>query len=92
MQSEQAAKEQIQAHAKALGFDDCRITDASPPDSRKHYQNWIEKGCHGRMGYLERNQAKRSDLNLVLENVQSVISLSTSYSQPSPPAEPQSIS
>ncbi len=33
------------------------------------------------MGYLERNQAKRSDLNLVLENIQSVISLSTSYFQ-----------
>ena len=90
MQLEQAAKEQIQAQAKALGFDDCRITDASPPGSGEHYRNWIEKGCHGRMGYLERNQAKRSNLNLILENVQSVISLSTSYSQERSHAEPQS--
>lgn len=78
---EAAAKQQIQAHAKVLGFDDCRVTDASRPASTEHYQAWIKKGHHGRMGYLERNQAKRSDLRLVLDNIQSVISLSTSYFQ-----------
>ena len=86
MASESGFKRQIRAEAKSLGFDDCRITDAQPPESRQHYQAWIAEGCHGRMGYLERNMEKRCNPALVLPHVRSIITLATSYT---PPAEPQ---
>ena len=81
MQIEEKAKAQIISSAKALGFDDCRITNASAPDSKDHYQKWLQSGSNGGMAYLERNPEKRMDPSLVLSNVKSIISLSTSYYQ-----------
>ncbi len=77
------AKRRVQSKAKALGFDHCQVSDGSQPGSRSHYEAWIEKGRHGKMAYLERNREKRCDPSLVVPNLKSVISLSTSYFQPS---------
>ena len=81
MQPLAEAKTQILSQAKALGFDDCRVTNGSPPISKDHYQKWLHSGCHGQMAYLERNHEKRADPTLVLPKIKSIISLSTSYYQ-----------
>ncbi len=75
------AKQQILAKASKLGFDACRITNASPPASGQHYSQWLAFGGHGQMTYLERNQEKRLNPAQILPNVRSVITLATSYFQ-----------
>jgi epoxyqueuosine reductase len=72
-------KEQIQRRAGELGFDDCRVTAAHPPDHSDHFQRWLRAGHHGEMGYLERNAHKRIDPQRVLSGARSVITLAASY-------------
>lgn len=73
-------KQEIKARARALGFDDCRITTASPPDSGKHFRKWLAERFHGEMSYLERNADKRVEPDLVLAEAKSIITLAVSYS------------
>ncbi len=65
--------------ARALGFDDCRMTTAAPPNHATQFQNWLAQGRHGVMAYLERNAFKRVDPNEVLVDAKSVIILATAY-------------
>jgi len=83
-------KAAIRQRALELGFDDCRITTAEPPESAGHFLNWLKEQRHGTMGWLERNAHKRVDPQLVLENARSVITLAASYgSEPEPSEAPQ---
>jgi len=72
-------KDRIKRHARVLGFDDCRVTSAAPPDSSNRFEQWIAEGRHGEMGYMARNTAKRTDLQKVLPGARSVITLAVSY-------------
>ena len=72
-------KAEIISKARALGFDDCRITSAAPPDHAAQFQKWLAEGRHGAMGYLERNAFKRVDPNEVLAGARSVIVLAAAY-------------
>ena len=72
-------KELIRSRAFELGFDACGFTDARAPESREVFQRWLAKGNHGGMEYLQRNAAKRCDLDLVLPGVATVICLGVSY-------------
>jgi epoxyqueuosine reductase len=74
-------KDLIREQARKLGFDDCRITSADPPQHAKQFRDWLEQGRQGEMGYLERNAEKRLDLQLVLPGARSVILLATSYAR-----------
>ena len=71
-------KAAIRQRALELGFDDCRVTTAKPPESAGHFLEWLKDQCHGSMGWLERNAHKRVDPQLVLENARSVITLAAS--------------
>ena len=73
----------IREAAAKLGFDDCRFTAAAPPSTRHHYRKWIKAGCHGTMGYLARNQEKRTDPTRILRQINSIVSLAVSYAQES---------
>ena len=72
-------KEAIRLRARELGFDDCRVTNAAPPASAPQFQQWLERGWHGQMAYLERNAAKRVEPARVLPGAKSVIVLAASY-------------
>ncbi len=79
----------IRERARALGFDDCRFTTASPPDHAAAFQRWLAAGCHGEMGYLQRNAHKRIDPGLVLAGARTIITLAVSYNiDPPAPAPP----
>jgi epoxyqueuosine reductase len=72
-------KWQIQQRARELGFDDCRVTTAQPPDHSEQFQRWLASRYHGEMHYLQRNAHKRIDPQQVLANARSVIVLAVSY-------------
>jgi epoxyqueuosine reductase len=73
-------KEEIRARALQLGFDDCRFAAANAPEHAQAFKDWIAEGCHGHMGYLERNAWKRVNPQEVLSHARSIISLAASYS------------
>lgn len=86
-------KTAIQRQARELGFDACRFTTASPPETAPHFQAWLAAGHHGAMGYLERNARRRLDPQRVLADARSIITLAVSYAtgdSPSPMANPAS--
>ena len=74
-------KAAIRQHALELGFDDCRVTTADPPESAGQFLKWLQGQRHGTMGWMERNAPRRIDPQLVLEGARSVITLATSYGQ-----------
>jgi epoxyqueuosine reductase len=72
-------KDKIKEQARELGFDDCRITTAQPPDSGAHFQQWLAKEWHGEMAYLARNADKRVEPEKILPHAKSIITLAVSY-------------
>jgi epoxyqueuosine reductase len=76
-------KAALRQHALELGFADCRITSAAPPESAGQLQNWLRAGQQGEMAWLARNAAKRVDPQRVLPGAKSVICLTMSYAEES---------
>jgi epoxyqueuosine reductase len=72
-------KDKIKERARELGFDDCRITTAQPPDSAARFREWLAKEWHGEMAYLARNADKRIEPQKVLPDARSIITLAVSY-------------
>ncbi len=75
-------KEAIQLRARELGFDDCRLTSAQPPESAAHFQQWLQRGWHGELAYLARNAHKRVQPEQVLPGARSIVTLAASYYAP----------
>jgi epoxyqueuosine reductase len=72
-------KQLILQRAAELGFDDCRVTTARPPDNAPAFERWLAARYHGEMGYLERNAHKRVDPDKVLAGARSIITVASSY-------------
>lgn len=54
------ATERILRHASQLGFDDCAVARCHPLNSqRETFEEWLEHGYDGSLGYLRRHVAKR---------------------------------
>lgn len=69
----------IKKRALKLGFD---LVGVSPPGPFPHadfFEDWIKKGFHGEMKYMERGAQKRADPKKVLQNVQSIIAVGMNY-------------
>jgi epoxyqueuosine reductase len=71
----------IEQRALELGFDACHFTTAAPPESAGKFQRWLDDGRHGKMAYLARNSAKRTDPPQVLPGARSLITLASAYSE-----------
>jgi epoxyqueuosine reductase len=73
-------KNKLKFHASELGFLDLKIAKATELIAESaNMQKWLDDGMHADMQWLERNQDKRRNIGLVLENAKSVIVLSHSY-------------
>jgi len=70
----------IRQKALELGFDACRFTTAAPPDHGAAYSDWLNRGRHGELGWMERNRHKRLDPTRIVPGARSVICLATAYS------------
>ncbi len=87
-QDKYAAASIIKNTAKEEGFDLVGIAGAKILDEESARLNeWLNRGYHGTMDWMERNFDKRSDPRKVLDGARSVISLGKNYYSPSDHAE-----
>jgi len=77
----QDLKLQIKARAASLGFLLCGITTAQPPAEYMRYTNWLAKGCHADMAYLETeyHRSARNNPARIFPPVRSIIVLGLPY-------------
>ena len=71
--------DQIKAAARRLGFDPVGITSVDPPQHWAFYQQWLNQGYAGEMGYLARNQERRSDPREIVPDAKSVLCVGLNY-------------
>ena len=70
----------VEILAKELGFNLVGFSNVDLLDEEvANLQNWIAKGYHSRMEYMERNLEKKKDVKLILQSAESVISLGMNY-------------
>jgi epoxyqueuosine reductase len=70
----------IKTEAKNLGFLFCGIAKAEFLEQEApRLENWLQKGMHGEMAYMENYFDKRLDPRLLVDGAKSVISLGLNY-------------
>jgi epoxyqueuosine reductase len=70
----------IKKNAADLGFDHCGIAKAVQlEEDARRLEQWLHKGMHGSMHYMENNFDKRIDPRKLVDNAQSVITLLLNY-------------
>jgi epoxyqueuosine reductase len=70
----------IKEAAKSLGFMYCGISKAGfLEDEARKLEQWLNKGMHGKMSYMENHFDKRLDPTKLVEGAKSVISLLLNY-------------
>ncbi len=79
----------IKNEALNLGFTACGISTAGPLIEEKTIlDQWLEKGGHASMTYMERNMEKRTDPTALVDGAKSVISLLLNYYSPEKQIDP----
>jgi epoxyqueuosine reductase len=71
-------RELLREKLRALGFDEVRFACATAMPGGG-LRDWLQGGLHADMAWLERTEAKRTDPDLVLSGVRSVIILGLNY-------------
>ncbi len=72
--------EAIKQYALSLGFEDCGIAKPVPLDEEaRQYEDWLKRGFHGTMQYMEKTFEIRIDPKKLLPSAKSVIVLTHSY-------------
>jgi len=75
---------EIKRIACEVGFDACGVAQADTlTDSEYPLREWLSRGWHGELRYMERNVEKRMDPRLLLPGAQSVICCVSAYPPPS---------
>jgi epoxyqueuosine reductase len=69
----------IKARARALGFDLCGVAPATGIPELARIHDWVARGYHGEMRYLERSADVRADVTRFLPGARSVILTATNY-------------
>ena len=70
----------IRNKAIGLGFDLMGVSDAGFLEKEARYlEQWLKKGAHGTMGYLENHFDKRTDPRLLVPGAKTVISVLHNY-------------
>lgn len=75
----QRRSELIKRIARSVGFAACGICDAEPITRHDYVADWLRRGCHGEMAYLERYLDVRLDPGKLLCGAQSVIMVAWLY-------------
>ncbi|MEM8799734.1 MAG: tRNA epoxyqueuosine(34) reductase QueG [Pseudomonadota bacterium] len=75
-----AARQALEAEARALGFDAFGITGAvSPKIDRRRLEAFLKSDAHGEMTWLATTKARRADLQLLWGDAESAVVLGMSY-------------
>ena len=73
----------IKEAAVRHGFEACGIARAEfLNDHAPALENWLERGMHGKMSYMERNIDKRLDPRKLVDGAKTVVSLLFNYYPP----------
>ena len=73
----------IKRWAQELGFQQAGITQGLLPDYEQKLEDWLDKGYHGEMDYMERYGVKRSRPTELIPGTRSIISVRMNYLPPS---------
>jgi len=79
LESSQAIASWVKQRAQELGFNACQITDTDLGEHETHLLNWLAKGFHGDMGYMERHGTNRSRPQDLVPGTVSIISVRMEY-------------
>ena len=71
--------ERIRTWGQELGFQQIGFANIDLADAENWLNQWIEKGFHGEMGYMERHGSKRTRPECLVEGTVSVISARMNY-------------
>ena len=72
--------EALRTEALRLGFSFVGIAKAEKMDGEaRHLEDWLNKGYHGKMGYLENHFEKRIDPRKLVDGAKSVVTLMYNY-------------
>ncbi len=75
--------EDVKRVALEVGFDDCGIARADAlTDEEYPLHEWLRRGWHGDLDYMERNADKRMDPRLLVPDAKSVICCVSAYPPP----------
>lgn len=80
----------MQRWARSLGFQALGVSDLDLSAADKQLQNWLEKGFHGEMTFMEKHGSKRTHPAQLVDGTLSVISVRMDY-WPEQAAEPWSV-
>lgn len=73
----------VKEYALELGFSSVGIAGADIlSEEMSRYNQWLELGFHGTMGYLERNLDRREDIRKILPGAESVVVVAQNYYTP----------
>jgi epoxyqueuosine reductase len=74
---------QIKEKALELGFSSVGIVPAAPLDEeRSRLDEWLDRGFHGTMAWMEREPEKRADPRLLMPGARSVVVVTHNYFTP----------
>ena len=77
--------EEVKKIALEVGFDACGVARAEAlTDDEYPLCEWLSRGWHGALSYMERNADKRMDPRLLVPDACSVICCISSYGSPDP--------
>jgi epoxyqueuosine reductase len=79
----------LKQQARGLGFSVAGVVDARPGRRLDAYLRWLDHAYHGQMGYLARPDrlARRKDLNVILDGVQSIVCVAMDHASAGPPLD-----
>ncbi|MBP7778497.1 MAG: tRNA epoxyqueuosine(34) reductase QueG [Acidobacteria bacterium] len=69
----------VKDYARTLGFDLCGIAPATGMPELGRIHDWVARGQHGEMRYLERSADVRADVTKFLPGARSVVVTATNY-------------
>jgi epoxyqueuosine reductase len=73
----------LKEYARALGFCEVGVARAEPLEPEfGRYLEWIRRGYHGLMAYMERNLERRADVRELLPGARSVVVVAANYYVP----------
>lgn len=81
-------KRAIAAEARAAGFDKVGFTRARLDEHAPHLEEWLRRGYHGEMKWMEREPAKRTDAARSLDNAHTLVCCALNYYQGPPSSSP----
>ncbi|MBX7150560.1 tRNA epoxyqueuosine(34) reductase QueG [bacterium] len=71
--------EQIKSKALKIGFHKVGIAPAEKIDTVPLLEEWLSRGYHGTMSWMERNRDKREDPRVILPGAHSIICVALNY-------------